>query len=87
MDKIQVIRANVILDVSPEDKEYYMGQGFSVLDEAGNVVEEAMSNDVGTLQVQVTELRKEVADLKAKLAEKAKTATTAKKATEKKADA
>ena len=82
MDKIQVRRANVILDVSPEDKKYYMDRGFSVIDTQGNIVEEAMPTDVGALQVLVTELKKENAELKAKLATK----NAPKKTAEKKAD-
>ena len=56
-NKIMVQRANVILDISPEDKKYYMSQGFSVIDEKGRVVEEAISNDVHTLQAQVADLK------------------------------
>lgn len=52
-----VQRANVILDISPEDKKYYMSQGYSVIDEKGRVVEAAMSNDVHTLQAQVADLK------------------------------
>ena len=54
-DKITVCRANVVFDIS-----YYMSQGFSVLDANGNVVEKAMSNDVGELQIQVQELQKQL---------------------------
>ena len=57
MDKIMVQRANVILDISPEDKKYYMSQGYSVIDEKGRIVEEAISNDVHTLQAQVADLK------------------------------
>ena len=56
-NKIMVQRANVILDISPEDKKYYMSQGFSVIDKKGRVVEEAISNDVHTLQAQVADLK------------------------------
>ena len=67
MDRIKMQRANVIVRVSPDEKNYYMSQGYSVVDETGKVVEEAMSNDIGTLQVQVTQLREEIATLKAQL--------------------
>lgn len=61
MDKLTVQRANVVLDISPDEKDFYMSQGFSVIDEKGNIVEEAMSNDVGTLQMQVADLRQKLA--------------------------
>lgn len=60
VEKITVCRANVVFDISPEDKNYYMSQGFSVLDANGNVIERAMSNDVGELQIQVQELQKQL---------------------------
>lgn len=60
VDKITVRRANVVFDISPEDKNYYMSQGFSVLDADGNVAEQAMSSDVGELQIQVQNLQKEL---------------------------
>ena len=53
-------RANVILCISPDDKQYYVSKGFSVLDDKGNVIERAMSNDVGELQIQVQQLQKEL---------------------------
>jgi len=62
MDKITVRRANVVLDIKPEDKEFYMSQGYSVIDDTGKVVEEAMSVNANELQVQVTELKKQLAD-------------------------
>lgn len=68
MDTIRIRRANVILDISPEEKEQYMASGFSVVDkETGAVIEEAMSSDVKTLQIMVMDLRKENATLKAEI--------------------
>lgn len=64
MSTIRVQRANVVLDISPDEKERYMEMGYSVIDRAtGKVVEEAISNDVNVL-------RKQINELKAKLAEK-----------------
>ena len=81
MEKILVRRANVLLDISPEDKEYYKKLGYSVVDNDGNVVEEALSTDVHELQAQVVQLKaklaeaeKTIADLKD--AKKAKTKKT-----------
>lgn len=80
MDKITIRRGNVVLDIKPEEKSFYMSQGYSVIDEKGKVVEEAMSQDVASLQLQVIQLKQEIADLKAKLTEKPKPAMKTKKA-------
>ncbi len=60
MSTIRIKRANVVLDVRPEDKDRYMEQGYSVIDAKGNVLEEAMPKDVLELQRMVTELRAEL---------------------------
>lgn len=60
MNTVRVQRANVILDIRPEDKDRYMEQGFSVIDARGNVLEEAMPKDVLELQRMVNELRAEI---------------------------
>lgn len=56
-----VKRANVLLEIEDEDKKYYMDQGYSVIDENGNIVEEALSSDVATLQKEVLALRAQLA--------------------------
>lgn len=67
-DKIRIQRANVILDVSPEEKEMYMEKGFSVIDATtGEVLEEAMPTDVKVLQLKVKELQKTLADRDAEI--------------------
>jgi len=68
-DKIIVRRANVVLEVPADEKSSYISQGYSVLDAAGNVIEEALPNDVNTLRIMVSKLQKEIAELK-KAAEK-----------------
>jgi len=60
MDKILVRRANVVIEVNPEDKQFYMDNGYSVVDEAGKVVESAMPIDTNALKVQVGELTKKL---------------------------
>lgn len=60
MDKIKVRRANVVLDILPEDKDYYMGCGYSVVDNYGNVVEESLPDDAGTLKVRIGELTRQL---------------------------
>lgn len=64
---ITVRRGNVVLDVAPERKQYYMNAGYSVIDSAGNVVEAAMPSDVHTLQAMVANLQAENKKLKADL--------------------
>lgn len=66
MGTIRVERGNVILDIPVEDKAEYMKQGYSVIDaKTGEVVEEAISVDVATLQLQLLTVKGEVEALKA----------------------
>lgn len=82
MSTIRVRRANVILDIRPDEKARYMEMGYSVIDtNTGKVIEEALSNDVNTLRTEVISLRKalsekdkEIAELKAKAEKKSKKA-------------
>ena len=82
MSTIRVSRANVILDIRPEEKARYMEMGYSVIDtKTGKVVEAALSNDVNTLRAEVISLRKalaekdnEIAELTSKVEKKAKKA-------------
>lgn len=62
MDKILIQRANVVLEVSPEDKKHFMDMGYSVINAKGVVVESAIPTDVNTLKSMVAKLEKEVAD-------------------------
>lgn len=64
MEKITVRRANVTLQVDEDQKDYYMERGYSVINSSGEVLEEAMPNDVGQLQLLVSELREELAKYK-----------------------
>jgi hypothetical protein len=59
MSTIRVQRANVILDIRPDEKERYKEMGYSVIEtKTGKVLEEALSNDVNVLRGQVIELQK-----------------------------
>ena len=63
MDTIRVQRANVILDVPSDEKANYMAKGYSVIDvKSGKIIEEAVSNDVATLQVQLKNANEKLAD-------------------------
>ena len=62
MDTIRVQRANVILDVPSDEKANYMAKGYSVIDaKSGKIIEEAVSNDVATLQVQLKNANEKLA--------------------------
>ena len=68
MDTIRVQRANVILDVPSDEKANYMAKGYSVIDvKSGKIIEEAVSNDVATLQVQLKNANKKLASKDAKI--------------------
>lgn len=82
-ERVTVQRANVVLQVSPQQVDYYIGQGYNVINEQGEVIQASVPRDLGTLQKAFVEnantiesLQAEVADLKKKL----------KKATSKKKD-
>lgn len=68
MDTIRVQRANVILDVPSDEKANYMAKGYSVIDvKSGKIIEEAVSNDVATLQVQLKDANEKLASKDAKI--------------------
>ena len=68
MDTIRVQRANVILDVPSDEKSNYMAKGYSVIDvKSGKIIEEAVSNDVATLQVQLKNANEKLASKDAKI--------------------
>lgn len=73
MDLIRVRRGNVILDIPSTEKDSYVASGYSVLDMNTNaVIEEAIPQDVGTLQALVGKLKAENEKLKAELAKQVK---------------
>lgn len=76
-DKIRVRHANVILVVPKDEKSEYMEKGYSVIDDNGNVIEQALSNDVNELKLQVQKLEsvikakdEEIEDLRKELSSK-----------------
>lgn len=83
---IQVRRDNVILDVPAEQKDYYKGLGYNVIDQTGKVIEETAPTDIAGLQrfykdakVTIEELKKEIEALKAENMELKKRPIAAKK--------
>ena len=57
-------RYNVVLNVPDSEVDYYVNLGYDVIDDKGDVVQKSMSNDVRTLQHELTESRKQVEELK-----------------------
>ena len=49
-EKIRVERGNVVLHVFEEEKRHYLQMGYNVTDENGNILEESVPRDIGTLQ-------------------------------------
>ena len=73
-ERVMVQRANVVLQVSPQQLDYYMSQGYDVIDEKGNVIQASVPRDLGTLQkafveheAEIEDLKNQIADLKKKL--------------------
>ena len=77
VETIKVQRANVVLDVRPDQKEYYMEKGFSVIDDKGKVIEEAISDNVDALKIQIKNLKEQIAKKDAEI-EQLKSAKTKK---------
>ena len=73
-DKVTVQRANVVLQISPQQVDYYLNQGYNVINERGEVIQASVPRDLGTLQKAFVEdkntieaLQAEIAELKKKL--------------------
>lgn len=64
MQEILVIKGNTELRVPADQKDRYMRFGYSVIDETGNIIEEAPLRDIGALQLRVGELLKEIEEYK-----------------------
>ena len=47
---IKVQRGNVILNVKPEDKRYYLDKGYDIIDSDGTIIEKAIPRDIGSLR-------------------------------------
>lgn len=60
-------RYNTVLDVEDSEVEYYLNLGYSLIDNKGNVVKKAMSNDVHTLQKELVDANNTIASLKAEI--------------------
>lgn len=47
---IRVERGNVILDIKPENLDYYMSLGYSQVDDKGNVIKKAIPTTIEELR-------------------------------------
>lgn len=68
-EKIRVERGNVVLHVFEEEKRHYLQLGYNVTDEMGNILEESVPKDVGTLQRFYVDGKKKIAELEARVKE------------------
>ena len=79
---VMMQRANVVLQISPQQVDYYLNQGYNVIDDSGNVIKASVPKDLGTLQKAFVENAEEIKNLKTEIAElkkKLKQATSKKK--------
>lgn len=67
-DTIIVKRANVVLDISPDQKDYYLNQGYSVIDDKGNILEDTKIQTVESLNHRIKELQKVIDEKDAEIA-------------------
>ena len=79
-DKVIVQRANVVLQVSPQQVDYYLSQGYNAMNEKGEVIQASVPKDVGTLQKAYVDHLKEIEELKDKIKKLEEKRTTKKKA-------
>jgi hypothetical protein len=62
---VRIERGNVVLKVQEYEVQRYLKLGYNVTDDAGNVLQEALPNDLGTLQRFYIEHKKQIEELEA----------------------
>lgn len=62
---VRIERGNVVLKVQEHEVQRYLKLGYNVTDDTGNVLQEALPNDLGTLQRCYVEHKKQIAELEA----------------------
>lgn len=65
---VRIERGNVVLKVQEHEVQRYLLLGYNVTDDNGKVLQEAMPNDVGTLQKYYVEHKKKIDELEATVA-------------------
>lgn len=58
-----VQRANVFLTVPDDEIQRYIDKGYNVVDEYGNIIKQALPNNVGDLQILVVKYEKRIKEL------------------------
>ena len=64
-----VERGNVVLRIADDDIQRYLDKGYSVTDGHGNVLKQAIPNDIGELHRLVIKQQSEIESLNAKIKE------------------
>ena len=64
-----VQKLNVVLEVEDELVNHYLDKGYNVISKSGEVIKEAIPNDLNQLQIMIIKQREKIAELEAKLAE------------------
>lgn len=83
---VRIERGNVVLKVQEHEVQRYLKLGYNVTDETGKVLQEALPNDLGTLQKFYVEHKKRIEELEAIVAKlTAENSALAKSATSTKA--
>ena len=65
---VRIERGNVVLKVQDYEVQRYLTLGYNVTDDEGNVLKEALPNDIGTLQRYYVEHKKQIEELEATVA-------------------
>jgi len=62
-----VQRANVVLEIKDDQVERFLDQGYDVIDEAGNILQKSVPQDIGTLRKAYVEHIEEIKQLKGQI--------------------
>lgn len=66
--KVKIERGNVVLRIDPRDVKHYLKLGYNVVDEQGNILQEAIPTDTGTLQRAFVDHKKRISELEETIA-------------------
>ena len=64
---VTVQRANVVLQISPQQIDYYLNQGYDVINDKGEIIQASVPRDLGTLRKAYIEHVAEIEELKEKI--------------------
>jgi hypothetical protein len=62
---VRIERGNVVLKVQDYEVQRYLKMGYNVTDDEGNILKEAIPNDLGTLQRYYLDSKKKIEELEA----------------------